>query len=101
MKEGSTFEFKVPPNLNQSSTRNVLLLPNITRNESDMNNLKVKTAIVEQSQEQEPKLMPKILLLSMDKARFSGLTIPSVDDEDTLRRENAHKMQQQFSQMNK
>ena len=80
VKEGSTFEFKVPPNLNQSSTRNVLLLPNITRNESDMNNLKVKTAIVEQSQELEPKLMPKILLLSMDKSRFTGLTIPSIDD---------------------
>ena len=84
--------------LNQSSTRN-FLLPNITRNESDMNSLKTRTLRVEKSQEMEPNLLPKILLLSLSKDKFTGLTIPSEDDEDLQRRENAQKIRQQFNQM--
>ena len=89
--KGSSFEFSVPANLNQSSTRNVLL-PNITRNESDLKSLKTKAVAVEQSQEMEPQFTPKILLLSLNKSKFTGLAIPSIDDEDTLRRENAQKI---------
>lgn len=48
----------------------------------------------------EPKILPKILLLSMHKSNFVGLNIPSVDDEDTLRRENAKKIRDQFVKQN-
>lgn len=48
----------------------------------------------------EAKLVPKILLLSLTKDRFKGLAIPSMEDEDLERRENAKKIRQQFTLMN-
>ena len=42
----------------------------------------------------EAKLVPKILLLSLTKDRFKGLAIPSMEDEDLERRENAKKIRQ-------
>lgn len=65
-----------------------------------MNSLKTRTLKVEQNQEMEAKLLPKILLLSLTKDKFTGLAIPSMDDEDMQRRSNAQQIRQQFTQMN-
>ena len=66
--------------LNASSTG--YMLPNITRNESDMNSLKEATMKVQKSKEQQPNNLPKILLLSQNRHKFNGLVIPSENDGD-------------------
>ena len=72
--------------LNESSTKN--MLPNITRNESDMHYLKQATIKVENDEMQKVQ-QPRILLLSDKRHAFKGLVIPNENDEDQTKRENA------------
>ena len=56
--------------LNKSSTTNVL--PSITRNETEMNNLREATIRIEKSEAAEPKIQPRILLLSARRRWCDG-----------------------------
>jgi len=80
--------------LNKSSTNN--MLPYITRNETEMNSLRQTTLLVEQQEEIEKNSQPKILLLSLNKLNFKGLTIPAEFDEEAEKKDNAKKIKDQF-----
>lgn len=82
--------------LNKSSTTNVL--PSITRNETEMNNLREATIRIEKSEAAEPKIQPRILLLSARKETFKGLLLPTNEDEDLERRQNANQIRTQLEQ---
>lgn len=68
------------------------VLPSITRNETEINNLREATMQIHHNKSNEPKVVPKILLLSMRKNEFKGLSMPIKDDEELERRENAKKL---------
>ena len=82
--------------LNKSSTTNVL--PSITRNETEMNNLREATIRIEKSEAAEPKIQPRILLLSARRETFKGLVLPTNEDEDLERRQNANQIRTQLEQ---
>ena len=76
--------------LNQSSTTNVL--PKIqTKNEAKMSKLRQASFIVEQGEMAEPKIVPKILLLSQKKeGEFKGLIMPAQNNLDIEQREQTN-----------
>ena len=83
--------------LNKSSTTNVL--PSITHHENEMNNLREATMRIERSEEMEPKVQPRILLLSARRDTFKGLALPSHEDEDLERRQNAKLIREQLEKV--
>ena len=77
------------------------MLPNITRNDSELQSLRNKTLKVEQTGDQETRILPKILLLSQKRDEFYGLQIPAEGDLDKDRRDNAKKIREEINQMEK
>ena len=57
-----------------------------------MHSLRQTTLRVEQQEEIEKKNQPKILLLSLNKLDFKGLTIPAEFDEEAEKKDNAKKI---------
>ena len=69
-------------------------LPDITRNETEMEGLRNATLRVERASELQKVLKPRILLLSQKKGTFRGLNLPDENSEDMEMRENAKKIKE-------
>jgi len=81
--------------LNQSSTCN--MLPQLSRHESEVQSLRHATMRVDQIEGTQRRILPKIVLLSQHKNKFEGLVIPSEEDENVERRENAKHIRSQLN----
>ena len=74
------------------------MFPQITSNEASLNHLH-DVSIKIDNQAVEPKILPRILLLSQHKHDFQGLVLPTETDEEAERRENAKSIRAQLQSL--